>query len=229
MLAALPREWRMELMRSMRDCRVRVGAAAAAVALVLALGGLLAPAAGAEDAKAKAGGPLVAVLHPVNQATGAVDESTTLGTVKFTQGKGKVDVLVQVDGVSIAGGEGESAADGEGTYYPHGIHIHDGGSCASTTDKDGKVSPAAGAGPHYDPKKTGSHKGPAGDGHAGDLPNLRVLEDGSGILMTSTNRLTMDQLRGRTVILHANSDNYTDTPANGGSGARIACGVIAPE
>lgn len=199
---------------------------------VAAVCGWMAMGCGASVASPKSvasGDALVAVLHPVNQTTGAVDSSVSLGTVRFTQGKNKVDVVAQVNGVSVAGSEGQAAADGQGFYYPHGIHIHDGSGCDATTDKDGKLVPAGGAGPHYDPMKTGSHKGPEGNGHTGDLPNLQIMSDGSGILMTSTNRLTLEQLRGRTVILHANRDNYTDTPANGGSGARIACGVIQPQ
>jgi Cu-Zn family superoxide dismutase len=31
---------------------------------------------------------------------------------------------------------------------------------------------------------------------------------------------------GRSIVIHANADNYTDTPPNGGSGARVACGEI---
>jgi Cu/Zn superoxide dismutase len=181
------------------------------------------------SAPAAAGsGALIAVLHPVAQDTGKVDESVNLGTARFTQGKDKVDVLVQVNGVSTAGSEATQGADGEGAYYKHGIHIHEGGACGPT-EKDGATVPAGAAGPHFDPGKTGSHKGPEGNGHAGDLPNLHVLSDGTGILMASTTRLTMDQLAGKTVILHANPDNYTDQPANGGSGSRIACGVIKAE
>jgi Cu/Zn superoxide dismutase len=196
------------------------------IAAVATTCGLLAVGLGAAPVGAE--GALSATLRPVNQATGAVDESISLGTVKFTPDKDEVDVLVQVNGISVAGSEPQASADGQGNYYPHGIHVHEGNSCAATTDKDGKVVPAGGAGPHFDPKKTNSHKGPDGDGHAGDMPNLKVLSDGSGVLMTSTKRFTIDQLNGRTVILHANPDNYTDTPPNGGSGARIACGVIKP-
>ena len=33
---------------------------------------------------------------------------------------------------------------------------------------------------------------------------------------------------GRAIVIHANEDNYTDTPPLGGSGPRIACGEIGP-
>jgi Cu-Zn family superoxide dismutase len=39
--------------------------------------------------------------------------------------------------------------------------------------------------------------------------------------------LTVEQIRGRSIIIHAAGDNYSDTPVPlGGGGARIACGVI---
>jgi superoxide dismutase, Cu-Zn family len=40
-------------------------------------------------------------------------------------------------------------------------------------------------------------------------------------------RLKVSDLKGRSLIIHANPDNYSDQPEPlGGSGARIACGVI---
>lgn len=196
-------------------------AGAGALALLVVPRGDLAQGAGS--------GALVAVLHPINEATGAVNTSVNLGTAKFTQGKDQVDVLVQLNGISVAGQEAERAADGQGTYFPHGIHIHEGSSCGPTKDKDGKVVPGGEAGAHLDPAQTSSHAGPEGNGHAGDLPNIRIIADGSGILMTSTKLLTLDQIKGRTIVLHRNRDNYTNNPPNGGSGARIACGVIKAE
>ena len=39
--------------------------------------------------------------------------------------------------------------------------------------------------------------------------------------------LAVKDLKGRSVIIHAGGDNYSDQPAPlGGGGARIACGVI---
>ena len=157
-------------------------------------------------------------MHDVSEPAIAAGATTT----------GQLAVLAQVGGISsVNGQEAMQAGDGQGVFYPHGIHVHSGGSCAATT-QDGKVVPAGAAGPHFDPAATNSHKGPQGAGHAGDLPNIRVLNDGTGILETTTNRFTLGDLVGKTVILHANPDNYTDTPANGGSGPRIACGVIEP-
>jgi Cu-Zn family superoxide dismutase len=39
--------------------------------------------------------------------------------------------------------------------------------------------------------------------------------------------LTVKQIRGRSIMIHAGGDNYSDTPVLlGGGSARIACGVI---
>ena len=62
-------------------------------------------------------GGLVAVLRPVNSATGTVDTSVSLGTVRFTQGTGQVNVVVQVNGVSVAGLDETDDTAHEG-YYP---------------------------------------------------------------------------------------------------------------
>lgn len=172
-------------------------------------------------------GPLVARVYRIDPATGGPDMRSEVGTVRFTQGRAGVEVSAQFTGISVAGQEAMQTSDGQGVFYPHGLHVHAGSACGPDT-VNGKMVPAGAAGPHFDPTASGKHLGPQGMGHAGDLPNLRVLNDGTGTLVASTSRFTLDQIAGRTVVLHAMSDNYTDQPANGGSGARIACGVIQP-
>jgi superoxide dismutase, Cu-Zn family len=111
----------------------------------------------------------------------------------------------------------------------HGFHVHENGSCNATTDAQGNTVPFGGAGAHFDPAHTGHHLGPAGGGHAGDLPVLTVDAAGNGGLSYYAANLQTsgpDSIVGRALIIHANPDNYTDTPPLGGSGARIACGQI---
>jgi Cu-Zn family superoxide dismutase len=114
----------------------------------------------------------------------------------------------------------------------HGFHLHETGSCNALTDTTGKVTPFGAAGGHFDPQGTGHHLGPNGEGHAGDFANLNVDSKGNVRTTFFTDRLTVvpgpADIVGRAVIIHANEDNYTDTPTNGGSGARIACGEIGP-
>ncbi len=111
----------------------------------------------------------------------------------------------------------------------HGLHIHEFGSCFASFDTKGVATPFGSAGGHYDPAMTGTHKGPDGGGHAGDLPMLQVNPDGSGMVAfyAATLHVTgADSLLGKAIVVHANPDDYTDTPPNGGSGPRIACGAI---
>ncbi len=51
----------------------------------------------------------------------------------------------------------------------HGFHIHEKDNC-SAMEKDGKLEPGEGAGPHFDPNKTHKHGGPAGGDNYSDDP-----------------------------------------------------------
>lgn len=106
-----------------------------------------------------------------------------------------------------------------------GFHIHENASCDPSTQNDQAVA-GLGAGGHYDAASVKKHEGPHGEGHLGDLPALMVDPDGSAVLPVLAKRLKAKDLAGRAVIIHAGGDNYTDAPALGGGGARIACGII---
>ena len=99
----------------------------------------------------------------------------------------------------------------------HGFHLHEHPNC----DAHGMA-----AGNHFDPEKTSAHLGPYASGHLGDLPVLFVGIDGQANTPLLAPRLTSTELKGLTVMLHGGGDNYSDNPALGGGGARIACGVI---
>lgn len=108
----------------------------------------------------------------------------------------------------------------------HGFHLHETPSC-DPARRDGELVPGLGAGGHFDPEGTGVHEGPYGNGHLGDLPPLYVSESGEATLPLLAPRLTVADLRGRALIVHAGGDNYSDEPQPlGGGGARVACTVI---
>lgn len=109
----------------------------------------------------------------------------------------------------------------------HGFHLHANPSCESEV-KDGHLIAALAAGGHYDPHGKGHHGSPWGDGHLGDLPALFVDKSGKANLPVLAPRLKVSDLKGRSLIVHAGGDNYSDTPHSlGGGGKRVACGVIA--
>jgi len=101
---------------------------------------------------------------------------------------------------------------------PIGVHIHQNPSCAASAEG----APGMGAGSHYDPMGKGQHGGPYGDGHLGDLPNIIVEQDGTAKLPTLAPRLKTSDLAGRSIMVHAGKDNYSDSPGGG----RAYCGVI---
>ena len=60
--------------------------------------------------------------------------------------------------------------------------------------------------------------------HAGDLPPL-FGNNGFALSLFLTNRFTVDEVIGRTIIIHDHPDDFTTQPS-GNSGTKIACGVI---
>jgi Cu-Zn family superoxide dismutase len=108
----------------------------------------------------------------------------------------------------------------------HGFHVHQNPDCAAAM-KEGKQIPALAAGGHYDPAGAGKHLGPQGAGHLGDLPAITVGADGKAVTSVVATRLKLADVKGRSLMIHAGGDNYSDQPAPlGGGGARVACGVI---
>ncbi len=91
-----------------------------------------------------------------------------------------------------------------------GLHIHAGGDCGGA-DFPHVMS-------HYDPR---DRPHPS---HAGDLPPLFGC-DGRALSVFLTDRFTVGEVVGRTVILHAGPDDFTTQPS-GNSGKKLACGVI---
>ncbi len=100
---------------------------------------------------------------------------------------------------------------------PHGFHIHQNASCRSK---------GMAAGSHLDPKQTNTHLGPYEQGHLGDLPVMYVNADGEARSSLIAPHLSLEAIKGHSIIIHASGDNYTNTPPMGGGGPRIACGVI---
>lgn len=110
----------------------------------------------------------------------------------------------------------------------HGFHIHQNPSC-DAKEKDGKMVAGLAAGGHWDPKETKKHGFPwSDDAHLGDLPALFVDHDGHATNPVLAPRLKkLDEVKGRSLMIHAGGDNHSDHPAAlGGGGARMACGVI---
>ena len=152
----------------------------------------------------------------VRNAVARLQDSSgnTVGSVSFTQIGAKVSIVTQVNNLPPGF---------------HGFHVHSVGAC----DAAGEL-PFSSAGSHHDASVT--HPG-----HAGDLPVLLVMADGTGLLTVVTDRFTVSSLLdadGSAVIVHANADNYANIPerygitvdeqttGTGDAGTRIACGIV---
>jgi Cu-Zn family superoxide dismutase len=108
----------------------------------------------------------------------------------------------------------------------HGFHVHQNPDCGPGK-KGGKTVPGLAAGGHYDPAGAGRHAGPYENGHLGDLPALYVDANGKANNPVLAPRLKLSDLKGRSLMIHAGGDNYSDNPKKlGGGGARMACGVL---
>lgn len=91
-----------------------------------------------------------------------------------------------------------------------GLHIHEGGSCSGAGFLE--------TGGHYNPSGT-QHPF-----HVGDLPPLLRCNDGA-YLAVRTNRFRVQDVIGKTVVIHSGPDDFISQPA-GNAGEKIACGVI---
>ncbi|MBF6329147.1 superoxide dismutase[Cu-Zn] [Nocardia transvalensis] len=121
----------------------------------------------------------------------------------------------------------------------HGLHFHQFGKCEanSTAPTGGPAGDFLSAGGHLQVGDQNSH--PA----SGDLTSLQVRQDGTAHLVTTTDTVTLDDLKGKALMIHAGADNFgnipsrytqangtagpdADTLATGDAGGRVACGVV---
>jgi Cu-Zn family superoxide dismutase len=158
-------------------------------------------------------------------------DGTPVATANFQFANGYATVTVQ------------TSAPGELAPGFHGMHIHQVGKCEANS-----VAPTGGA-PGDFVSAGGHFQAPGHTGHpaSGDLTSLQVREDGSAMLVTTTNAFTAEDLLAgakTVVIIHEKPDNFANIPperyqqingapppdqttlATGDAGKRVACGVI---
>lgn len=134
----------------------------------------------------------------VARIAGGKEYPCLYGTVKlYPRGK-QVLVVVEICGLPKS----------ETGFFA--LHIHEGTSCDGSGFSD--------SGGHFNPKNL-PH--PC---HAGDLPNL-LCSHGSAFMAVMTDRFTISQVLGKTVIIHSGPDDYRSQPS-GDPGKKIACGIL---
>lgn len=105
---------------------------------------------------------------------------------------------------------------------PHAIHVHEVGTC---------VGDFTSAGAHFSPKKHPHGLLSPSGGHAGDMPNLFVPENGKLEVEFLAPHLSLEDdsglfdADGASIVIHESADDHRTDPA-GNAGPRIACGRI---
>jgi Cu-Zn family superoxide dismutase len=107
----------------------------------------------------------------------------------------------------------------------HGTHVHENAACTAPDFLS--------AGGHFDHSGAGHNHGGAKGHHAGDLPNLMIGPDGRGsmdamipaVTLSGTGSHSLFRGGGTSLVIHEAEDDLISEPS-GGSGRRIACGVI---
>jgi Cu-Zn family superoxide dismutase len=152
------------------------------------------------------------------------DQSGASAVVQLapTQGNtvtGSLSLSAEENGVRLSGVVQGLKPNGE-----FGFHIHEKGDCSAPD--------ASSAGGHFNPHNA-EHGNPESDArHAGDMFNLRSDDQGTAQVDVLARGVTLQtgeptDVLGRAIVVHEGPDDYTSQPA-GNSGARVACGVIAP-
>lgn len=127
------------------------------------------------------------------------------GTANFWQTQEGVLVLVEASGLPFEKGNCMSKI--------FACHIHEQGDCSGNA-----TEPFANVGMHYNPTKCPHPY------HAGDLEPL-FENDGYSFYLFLTNRFTVKEIIGKSIIIHSQRDDFATQPA-GDSGEKIACGKI---
>ena len=135
----------------------------------------------------------------VAKIRGGVEVPKLSGCIRFYQQKGCVLIVAEIFGLP---------RENETGFF--GFHIHQGESCSGTDFSE--------TGSHYNPVDQIHPK------HAGDLPPLMCCR-GNAYLAVKTDRFTVHDIIGKTVVIHSDTDDFHTQPA-GNAGKKIACGVI---
>ena len=127
------------------------------------------------------------------------------GIVRFYQLRNGVLVATEINGLPYS--------DSICKNQIYGLHIHSGNKC----DGD-MIDPLSEAMTHYNPNNC------LHPFHVGDLPPL-FGNHGYAFSAFATDRFTLSEVIGRTVIIHGNPDDFTSQPSDN-AGEKLACGVI---
>lgn len=136
---------------------------------------------------------------------GSAEHPGISGSICFYQTQTGVFVLVQASGLPQVS---------DPCMAPiFGFHIHEGDSCTGNVQDEFADTLS-----HYNPNDCPHPY------HAGDMPPLFGVQ-GNAFLAFLTDRFSVSDVIGKTVVIHAEPDDFISQPA-GNTGMKIACGEI---
>lgn len=163
-----------------------------------------------------------ATATPSTPPVATPDESATSANVQLaaTQGHtvtGSISIVPMGAGVHLTGSLQGLAPNGE-----FGFHIHEKGDCSAPD--------ASSAGGHFNPANVDHGNPQSLPHHAGDMMNAKSDAQGMAQINVHVDGLSLgdggaNDVIGKAVVVHEKADDYKTQPS-GGSGARVACGVI---
>ena len=137
-----------------------------------------------------------------------IGETGVTGTAIFINENNKLRMVVEIKGMQ---------------NKTHAVHIHEIGECGD----EGRA--AAG---HWNPTKENHGRWGINEHHSGDIGNINTDSSGYGkiTVVDTSNRWSIGGSKntsviGRSIIVHANTDDGTSQPT-GNAGGRVGCGVI---
>jgi len=155
-------------------------------------------------------GPATARVTLISAAGSSVKGDLTLTNDAASDGGSSVNIRGEITGLTPG--------------KEHGFHVHEFGACTAPDFKS--------AGEHFNPTME-PHAGPKGNArHLGDIENAKADKDGRASIDLNVRGVTLGdkdagpaEIFGKSLVVHAMPDDYKTQPS-GGSGARVACGVI---
>ena len=152
------------------------------------------------------------MFKTITSSSSSTDTNTNKGKIKgtviFKQKDEHVKIIIDLKGLK--------------KNHLHGFHIHETGdlredckSCCS----------------HYNPYGTTHGCLHDEESHAGDLGNIRGDDTGSCNISITTDKFTVSEIVGRSLIIHEDEDDlgkgsHDDSKTTGHSGTRITCAII---